>query len=79
MDTLSDNEIRLLVFDHLQPRAQIPNLLLDRRNLLVLVDVQHAMDVEAGWSVRLFDFLVRQGMPRVIDRSGGMFCAKPPT
>lgn len=47
MHTFSHDQIRLLVFDHLQPRAEIPDLRLDRRDVLVVSYVEHAVDVEA--------------------------------
>lgn len=47
---LAHDEVRLLVLDHLQPAAEGAHLALDRRHLLVVVDVHHAVDVEAGVS-----------------------------
>jgi hypothetical protein len=45
--SFSDDKVRLFILNHLQPRAQIPDLLLDRRGLLLISDIQNAMDVEA--------------------------------
>jgi len=44
---LPDHKIRLLVLDHLQSRAQIPDLLFDRCDMLVVADEEDAVDVEA--------------------------------
>lgn len=47
MDSLPDYQIRLLILDQLQPRAQIPNLLLDRRYLLCIAKEECPVAVEA--------------------------------
>jgi len=46
----SHDQVRLLVLDQLQPRAEIPDLLLNGRGLLVVLDVQYTVDVEAAVS-----------------------------
>ena len=48
MHSFPDDEIRLLILHQLQPRAQVSDLLLDGRYLLVIAHVQHAVDIEAG-------------------------------
>jgi hypothetical protein len=47
MHPFPHDQIRLLIFDQLQPRAEIPDLRLDRRDVLVVSHVEHAVDVEA--------------------------------
>ena len=50
MHAFSHDQVRLLVLDQLQSCAEIPNLLLNGRGLLVVLDVQYAVDVEAAIS-----------------------------
>lgn len=45
---LADDEVRLLVFNHLQPARKVADLAFDRRHLLLVVDVHDPVDVEAG-------------------------------
>jgi hypothetical protein len=47
VDALTDNEVRLLIFDELQSRSQVADLLLDRGRLVIVVHVPDTVDVEA--------------------------------
>jgi hypothetical protein len=49
---LTDDEVRLLVLDHLQPAREVADLALDRRHLLLVVNVHHPVHVEAAVSLR---------------------------
>jgi len=48
VDALTHDEVRLLVLDELQARRKVTDLLLDGGGLLVVAEVEDAVDVEAG-------------------------------